>query len=102
MKISFLQKLLGFWKRRSDPNFPSDNELDWLMPPRDVHQVEAWDRHWHNQVSHGLGPPVFDMFCDDRELVRAMRQRGMSTVFCAGNGISQEPRALSEAGFQVT
>jgi hypothetical protein len=30
-----------------------------------------------------------------------MQSRGLRTVLCAGNGISQEPRALAEAGFGV-
>jgi len=101
MRISFLQKLFRFGKRDSSSALPPD-EWNWLMPPRDVHETEAWDRHWQNQISHGLGPGIFDIFCRDEELVRAMRERGMTTVLCAGNGISQEPRALAEAGFQVT
>jgi hypothetical protein len=42
------------------------------------------------------------MFCEDWELVGAMRANGMKTVLCVGNGISQEPRALAWAGFDVT
>jgi hypothetical protein len=42
------------------------------------------------------------MFCDDGELVDAMRTNGVQTVLCVGNGLSQEPRALAAAGFDVT
>ena len=41
------------------------------------------------------------MFCDDRELVRVMNNEGVRSVLCAGSGISQEPRALAQAGFDV-
>jgi SAM-dependent methyltransferase len=41
------------------------------------------------------------MFCEDRTLVSAMFAQQMRTVLCAGNGISQEPRALAAAGFEV-
>lgn len=78
-----------------------DEELAWLCPPSDPLDVAAWDRYWIDQVSHGLGPPLFDMFCDDRQLVRVMNAERMKRVLCAGNGISQEPRALAQAGFAV-
>jgi hypothetical protein len=35
-------------------------------------------------------------------LVNTMLEYGLRTVLCAGSGISQEPRALAEAGFDVT
>jgi SAM-dependent methyltransferase len=41
------------------------------------------------------------MFLDDHDLIRVMNEEGMRTVLCAGNGISQEPRVLAEAGFEV-
>jgi hypothetical protein len=80
-----------------------DSEFDWLLPPRDVHDVAGWDRYWTEQVQHGLGPPLFDMFVYGHEdaIVEAMRQRGLRTVLCAGNGMSLEPRALASAGAEV-
>jgi methyltransferase family protein len=33
--------------------------------------------------------------------VQVMNAEGMKSILCAGNGISQEPRALAQAGFQV-
>jgi hypothetical protein len=78
-----------------------DLDLSWLDPPSDPSQRGAWDEYWSEQVRHGLGPALFDMFCDDRDLIGVMESEGMRTVLCAGNGISQEPRALAEAGFSV-
>jgi len=42
-----------------------------------------------------------DMFCDDSVLVRVMNDEGIKRVLCAGNGISQEPKALAAAGMNV-
>jgi len=81
--------------------FDHDPKLSWLNPPADPFDVGAWDRYWTEQVGHGLGPPIFDMFCDARALIQVMKDRGMKKVLCAGSGISQEPRALAEAGFEV-
>jgi hypothetical protein len=41
------------------------------------------------------------MFCHDHKLVAIMNDEGMTRILCAGNGISQEPRALAAAGFEV-
>lgn len=83
------------------PRLADDTDLDWLRSPTDPHDVSAWDRYWTEQVRHELGPPAFDMLCDDRDLVEVMNSEGMKNVLCAGNGISQEPRALAQAGFKV-
>jgi hypothetical protein len=79
----------------------ADDDMEWLSPPCVTQDPSAWDRYWTDQASHGLTPPLFDMFCDDEELIRHMAARGMTRVLCVGNGISQEPRALAEAGLQV-
>jgi len=78
-----------------------DPDLSWLCPPTNPLDVGGWDRYWVEQVRHGIGPPILDMFCNDRELVELMKQRDMESILCAGSGISQEPRALAEAGFKV-
>jgi uncharacterized RDD family membrane protein YckC len=83
------------------PGFDDDLDLSWLDPPADPLDVGAWNQYWLEQVGHGIGPPILDMFCDDRELVELMKRREMKSVLCAGSGISQEPRALAEAGFEV-
>lgn len=78
-----------------------DDELEWLRPPSSTSDPEAWDRYWNDQVTHGLTPPLYDMFCDDTELVGFMARHGLTRVLCAGSGISQEPRILAEAGLRV-
>jgi SAM-dependent methyltransferase len=45
---------------------------------------------------------MFNLAFDDSVLVHVMREYGLRTVLCAGNGISQEPRGLAAAGFDVT
>jgi len=78
-----------------------DEEVNWLHPPKDLLDPNAWDQYWTDQLSHGLGPPLFDMFCNERPLIAAMSRHEMKRILCAGNGISMEPRALSAAGFDV-
>lgn len=118
MSGSFLRWLKAWWKGEGDRNpldrsdadsdsdalarLLADDDLSWLHPPQDIHSTEAWDRYWYDQINHGLGPGLFDMFCHEEHLISAMRRRGFTTIFCAGNGISQEPRALAAAGFKVT
>jgi Methyltransferase domain len=85
----------------TSPQLPED-DMSWFFPPRDVHDSVVWDRYWHDQVTHGLTPPLFDMFCRDDSLIQCLIKRGARTVLCAGNGMSQEPRALAAARFEVT
>jgi len=80
---------------------PLDLDWDWMIPPADPLDVSAWDRYWTEHVRHEIGPAGFDIFSDDRGLVAVMNSEGMKSVLCAGSGISQEPRALAQAGFQV-
>ena len=106
MVFSFLRR----WRERGrtvtvipkevPPESPDDES--WFFPPEDVHDHAAWNRYWQNQVSHGLTPPLFDLFCNDAPLIQCLRKRGGTSVLCVGNGISQEPRALAAAGFDVT
>src|SRR2546426_7250186 len=76
-------------------------DFSWFFPPNTRADAAAWDRFWHDQLSHGVAEFVH-LFVDDGDLVDAMRANGLSTVLCVGNGISQEPRALAWAGFDVT
>ena len=96
MLATLLLRLREWWGRRRP-----DDARSWLHPPSDLGNPEAWDRYWRDQASHRLTPPLFDMFCFDTELVELMASRGLTSVLCAGNGISQEPRALAAAGFHV-
>ena len=77
------------------------DDRSWLIPPISLVDPGPWDMYWYEQISHGVGDFV-DLFCEDGELVDAMRTNGLHTVLCVGNGISQEPRALAWAGFDVT
>ena len=86
---------------RTLPAESQDDEMAWFFPPCDVHDYTLWDRYWQDQVTHGLTPPLFDMFCDDGPLIECLIRRSAKTLLCAGNGISQEPRALAAAGFKV-
>ncbi len=76
-------------------------DFSWFFPPRTLVDPAPWDRYWHDQLTHGVAGFVH-MFCDDGSLVDVMRVNGLKTVLCVGNGISQEPRALAWAGFDVT
>jgi SAM-dependent methyltransferase len=91
--------------RVHDTDEPSDNwdddDCSWLNPPTSLVDPAAWDTYWYQHLSHGVGGFVH-LFCDDGELVDTMRANGLKTVLCVGNGISQEPRALAWAGFDVT
>jgi SAM-dependent methyltransferase len=82
-------------------DLPDDDDLDWLHPPQTVGDPAPWDGYWRDQVEHGVAGFVH-MFVDDGDLVDAMRANGLRTVLCVGNGVSQEPRALARAGFDVT
>jgi hypothetical protein len=73
----------------------------WVHPPADPTDSDAWERYWEAQLAHGFGPPLFDMMCDDRDLIEVMRDEEMRSILCAGNGVSMEPRALAAAGFEV-
>jgi hypothetical protein len=78
--------------------------------------VAWWEEWWKDRLSRGtadlfpyLPAPLIryqghtcDVANNDRLLVAIMRRFGLKTVLCAGSGISQEPRALAEAGFEVT
>jgi SAM-dependent methyltransferase len=85
-----------------DPGpFESLEDFDWMFPPSTVTDSAAWDRYWQDHLSHGVAG-FSHMFVDDGELVDAVRVNGLRTVLCVGNGVSQEPRALAWAGFDVT
>jgi 2-polyprenyl-3-methyl-5-hydroxy-6-metoxy-1,4-benzoquinol methylase len=77
------------------------DDFSWFDPSEDPHNAASWDRYWDDQLTHGLGPPLHDICFDDRRLIRTMVEEDMSTILCAGNGISMEPRALAAAGFHV-
>ena len=77
------------------------DDYSWLIPPISLVDPAPWDMFWYEQLAHGVGN-FNDLFCDDGSLVETMRANGLNTVLCVGNGVSQEPRALAWAGFDVT
>jgi len=102
--------LLRRWREKKPAGLPEhianqpplpDEDMAWFFPPNDVHNSAPWDRYWHDQITHGLTPPLFDMFCCDHSVIQCLTKRGARIVLCAGNGMSQEPRALAAAGFEV-
>lgn len=68
---------------------------------RSMTDAAAWDDFWKDQMTSGVAAFVH-LFCNDGELVDAMRANRLRTVLCVGSGISQEPKALALAGFDVT
>jgi SAM-dependent methyltransferase len=86
---------------RRDMTF-GGRDYAWMFPPEDVRDVAAWDRYWDAQIAHEVSPVMGDMFSDDRPLIPYMKSRGFRSILCAGNGVSQEPRALAAAGYEVT
>lgn len=85
--------------QRANPRVRDD--YSWLHPPITLVDPEPWDRYWYEHLSRGYGY-FAHLFCDDGEMVDTMRANGLKTILCVGNGISQEPRALAWAGFDVT
>ena len=80
---------------------PRDYDRSWLVPPISLVDPAPWDMYWYEHLRHGVAGLVH-LFCDDGDLVDTMRANGLNTVLCVGNGVSQEPRALAWAGFDVT
>jgi len=78
-----------------------DDDLDWLRPPATMSDPAAWDYYWSKHLENGVAG-FGDIFCGDGELIDAMVSNGFRTVLCIGCGVSQEPRALAAAGFEVT
>src|SRR5262245_47268332 len=92
----------------------------WLRraQPRDGNRRDAaaWDQWWGDRISKGgwgafplletplnrFWPRLSNVVNNDDLLVHFMNEYGLHTVLCAGNGTSQEPRALAAAGFDVT
>jgi len=92
---------LETWTPQRRPDRRAEDDLSWLMPPRTMIDPYAWDKYWRDQITHGVADWV-DMFCDDDQLVDAMRSSRFQTVLCVGSGLSLEPLALAAAGFDVT
>ena len=93
---------------RDDPYAPRDSRGEPLegdepppRPRRSMTEAAPWDEFWTDQMNSGMAAFV-DMFCSDGRLIDGMRANRLKTILCAGSGISQEPKALALAGFDVT
>jgi hypothetical protein len=93
---------------RDDPYAPRDSRGEPLegnepapRPRRSMTEAAAWDEFWTDQLQSGMAGFV-DMFCRDGRLIDGMRANRLKTILCVGSGISQEPKALALAGFDVT
>ena len=95
----FLRRL--FRREPAEQNVQDEEDFRWMIPPATLLDPAPWDQYWRDQLSHGVAGFVH-LFCDDGDLADVMRANGLKTVLCVGNGISQEPRALARAGFDVT
>jgi len=85
---------------------------------RDMGNAHFWDSWWEERISRGRTPmcmlPIVeapmikyggtyvDVVNSDELLMAVMAEYGLKKVLCAGNGLSQEPRALARAGYDVT
>jgi len=83
-----------------------------------MRDARFWDAWWNDHISKGdagrfLFPMIeaplvkhrgiyFDVANSDTLLIAVMAEYGLRSVLCAGSGLSQEPRALAQAGFDVT
>jgi SAM-dependent methyltransferase len=87
--------------------------------PMDTKDAGFWDEWWRDRLSQGRSDDKFPRghqvplvrdrgnlnyhgTDNDDLLATVMAEYGLRTVLCAGNGVSQEPRALAAAGFDVT
>jgi hypothetical protein len=86
--------------------------------PGDMQDAAYWDQWWKDRLSRGgthqymfpmIEAPLVryrgrlhDLANSDHLLIAIMAEHGLRTVLCAGSGVSQEPRALAEAGLDVT
>jgi hypothetical protein len=78
-------------------------EAGRLTPPRDIHDAQAWDTYWKNQLEVGAVDQGFnEMMSSDPTLAAMLAMRGVRTILCAGNGLSTEALALALHGFDVT
>ncbi|GAB4208084.1 MAG: hypothetical protein OHK0022_37190 [Roseiflexaceae bacterium] len=72
-------------------------------PPENPRDAAGWDRYWHYRIAGNPRPlGLIGLFEIVEPLVPLMRQRGLRSVLCLGNGIALEPRAFAHAGFAAT
>lgn len=89
-----------------------------MQIPMETKNAEFWDEWWRQHLAEcsgnrflfpGFPSPIgwhpsslYKLVNRDDLLATVMLEQGLRTVLCVGNGLSQEPRALAAAGFEVT
>jgi len=74
-----------------------------LDPPRDLHDGNAWDDYWKNQMDFGVMYQwLMDDMASDPTFPGLLSRRGSQTILCVGNGLSTEALSLALFGFDVT
>ena len=72
-------------------------------PPRDVHDVAGWDAYWKSRLRLSSEERALaDQRASDPALPALLRRRGVRTVLCGGNGLSEVAAALALLGLAVT
>jgi len=72
-----------------------------VEPPKDVHNVAGWNEYWKSALLDGSEREAADRLASDPALPALLQRRGVKTILCAGNGLSQEAPALALHGFDV-
>jgi len=98
---------------------PAEQEVHSVRSTHnEMHDAHFWDAWCNGHISKGhagrysfpmIEAPLvehqgvyFDVANSDDLLIAIMAEYGLRSVLCAGSGLSQEPRALAHAGFDVT
>ena len=93
------------------PTRPTPADVGWLDDersnrprlPKDVHDVQGWNRYWTAELAQGGMEQGFgDMLASDPEFIPTLTRRRARSVLCVGNGLSTEAMALALHGFEVT
>ena len=91
-----------WWKARlpeGRPKLDGDMHPVFEECPVNFNWIDPRPANPDNYQYQGRG---YDLVNSDALLAAIMRECGLKTVLCAGNGISFEPLALATAGFDVT
>jgi hypothetical protein len=60
--------------------YADEDDLLWLHPPKNVHDVGQWNVYWINQISRNSALFWSDMFINELWLARTMINFGFQTV----------------------
>lgn len=110
--------LLSSAQQNTQEQEPGVNQTGSDAKPNSSPDAAYWDQWWNDLLSDGRAVPYmfpmieaplvchkdtyYDVANSDKLLIGMMVEYGLRTILCVGSGISMEPRALAEAGFNVT